>query len=119
MMNRPAKYFLSLLILPLLIFTIGCTAPADNDQPEEPDAAVETDTAAVKAEIEYLRNTFTAMVQSGNYQAMQEIAHPDFMAVGPYGPEWDSLRSMGINGQYPTGTMMVITPAEFRIVGEG
>jgi len=107
----------------LLVVSAGCSNPqeyASDDSSEVVEVEEQAlDTAAVMAEIDQLRNGFMAMVEGGDYSQMQNMAHPEFMAVGPTGPKWDELRSYAAEGgAYPVGARLMISPMETTIIND-
>lgn len=114
----------SLIGAVLFLFAqFGCSNPQEYGEDNPKDEVVEEeaamDTSVVMAELDEMRNAYMAMVESGDYSAMQEMGHPDFMAVGPTGPEWDELRSYAPeNGPYPVGARLMISPMETIIINE-
>ncbi len=97
---------------------ISCSAPTDNVEVVEVVEEEPLDTTAIKAELDELRNEFMAMVESGNYEPMGRLAHPDFMSFGPNGPLWDVYKGYATSGPYPAGAKLVISPMEIVIINE-
>jgi hypothetical protein len=109
------SYVCSALLATMLLFSLGCA-----DQPEVVEEEMEVaslDTTAVKAQIDELRNNFMAMVKTGDYSLMQNLAHPEFVAVGPTGEAWEKLASMS-DTPYPAGTILAISPMETTVIND-
>lgn len=103
-----------------MIGLAGCSTSTENTENADVVEVEEEplDTAAIKAQLDELRNEFMAMVESGNYEPMGRIAHPDFMAFGPNGPLWDVYKGYATGGPYPAGAKLVISPMETVIIDE-
>lgn len=99
-----------------LALATGCAeqeaAPAGAQSGTGTDAP---DTIAIRTAIDTLRTRYETAVASGDFAALGALVTDDVIAVGPGGPQWDSLRAAS-EFPWPPGATLDINPREVRII---
>ena len=99
-----------------LALVSGCGEPdaVPADAGSTTEASV-PDTVAIRTAIDTLRARYEAAVASGDFASLGELVTEDVIAVGPGGPQWDSLRAAS-EFPWPPGATLDIDPREVRII---
>jgi ketosteroid isomerase-like protein len=104
------------MLLIMLVIPAGCAAPQSDaaDSASTVDATA-VDTVAVRVAIDSLRARYEAAVASGDFASLGALVTEDVIAVGPGGPQWDSLRAAS-DSPWPPGATVDINPIEVRVL---
>lgn len=105
------------VLLALFVIVTGVSITACQPKEQESSQAAALDTAAVIAVIDSMRALYEQTVAESDFETMGSLLADGVVAVGPGGPQWDSLRAASEN-PWPPGATLEITPIETVVMSE-